>query len=726
MLCGLPYNSRMTKIACLFSLFLLVRPSFADEGMWRLDRLPTGSIGERYGVSISEPELQNIRSSAVRILAGGSGGTGTFASPNGLILTNHHVALDCIRTSTLAEDSENYVANGFTAPAIAEELSCKRFLVQVEREAKDVTALLDGAVTQGMSAEQIQEARSRVRSDLERSCQQEKGDDFTCDVVDFNSGALTLLIVYEQFKDVRLVYAPEAALGYFGGDEMNFRFPRYVSDISILRAYVAPDGKHRDYAPENVPVKPDHYLKVSLDGVKEGDFTFIAGFPGNTNRYRMSFSAEYNVSRGMPEIIHDLDSQLALLREYAAMKPAYDLLLKTRIFGLANSLKYESDVLAALKANDVVDQRREREREFTKFLDGNPASKAEYGDVLDAQARVYRDDVQAFDDLDKAIQWLQQSSIVGYSSGLYEFALARAKTADADREPQFQERNWPNVRRALLDDDPIILDLDEEFLARGFELALALPESERIPAVEKLANDVGRDPMKLAHAVVEGSKVQDLDERKVLIEASGETLSQSSDSAIAFARALETTLEAARKRTRVLNEKLFLNRAKFARAMSAWKKERLYYDANFTLRATYGQVKGVTDASGKKIAYATRFGGLFELANERGNEGDYALPKALVRWRASTGDEAFKKKYASMPVDFVTTNDITGGNSGSSILDRNLRIIGLVFDGNEASMVSDWSYNETNGRAIGTDIRFALFVARDVHGAGWIVDELTK
>lgn len=719
----------MTKRRWLLSqvtLVILAQTGFADEGMWRLDRLPKDLIAERYGVSLSEPEIQAIRASAVRILAGGSGGTGTFASENGLILTNHHVALDCIRTSTLAEDSENYVANGFTAPAVAGELPCKRFLVQVERETKDVTALLDGAVTKDMSAAQMQEARSRVRNDLERSCQEEKGDDFTCDVTDFNSGALSLLVVYEQFKDVRLVYAPEASLGYFGGDEMNFRFPRYVSDISILRAYVAPGGSHRDYAPDNVPLKPDHYLKVSLDGIKEGDFTFIAGFPGNTNRYRMSFSAEYNVTRGIPETIRDLDTELALSKKYAAIKPAYDLLLKSRIFGLANSQKYETDVLAALKANGVVAERRKREEEFTKFLATSPAAKAEYGGVLDAQSRVYREDVQAFDDLDNAVRWLQRASIVGYASGFYEFALARAKPADADREPQFQERNWPNVRRALLDDDPIILELDEETLARGFELALALQENERIPAVENLAKTVGRDPQELARAVVQGSKVQNLDERKRLIEASTDTLTDTGDPALSFAAALEPTLAAARARTRVLNEKLFMNRAKFARGMAAWKKDRLYYDANFTLRATYGQVKGYTDASGKAIPFTTRFEGLFELAQERGNEGDYALPKSLTRWRASIGDDVFREKYAKLPVDFVTTNDITGGNSGSSILDRNLRIVALVFDGNEASMVSDWSYNETTGRAIGTDLRFALFLARDVHGAGWIVDELMK
>jgi hypothetical protein len=683
-------------------------------------------LKERYGVELRPDDVALLRHAPVRILAGGSGGTGTFASPRGLILTNHHVALDCIRTSTLAEDSENYIQSGYTAATLSEELPCKRFLVQVEREATDVTGKLDAAVTPDMGVEQIQVARERARSELERNCQKEKGDDYACDVVDFGSGALSLLVVYEQFQDVRLVYAPEVSLGYFGGDEMNFRFPRYVSDVSILRAYVGKDGAHREYHEENVPHRPAHFARVSLDGVKEGDFALVAGFPGNTNRHRMSFSADYNVRRGIPESIADLEREHEMLQKYAAMKEAYDVLLKSRIFGLANTLKYQKDVLAALKANDVVADRREREREFVAFLDTDPKARAEYGGVLEAQAKVYAEDVEAFDALDSALQWLQKSTVLGFAAGLYEFALARGIADDAEREPQFQERNWPLVRQALLNDDPLILDLEADFLTRGFELALALEEGQRVDAVEKLAARVGRDPRALAQAVLAGTAVSDLSEREKLVEAAAETLRASEDTALSFARDLEPSLHAARKRTRVLNEKLFRNRARFARGIAAWKKGDLYYDANFTLRATYGTVSGYTSRASEAIPYTTYLDGLFRLADERGNTGDFALPPALSRWRESVGEGRFQKEYAKLPVDFLTTHDSTGGNSGSAILDRNLRIVGLLFDGNEDSMASDWSYNGTTGRSIATDVRFALFVAREVHGAGAIVDELIQ
>ena len=239
-------------------------PALAEEGMWRLDQLSTD---QRSDVRITQADTSRLRHAPVRILAGGSGGTGSFASPNGLILTNHHVALDCIRTSTLAESSDNYVQNGFTAPSMAEELPCRRFLVQVERESRDVTADMDSVVTEQMDAVGIQQARQRKRSELERNCQQEKGDNYGCEVVGFNSGARSFLIVYEKLKDIRLAYAPELQLGFFGGDEMNFRFPRYVSDISILRAYVAEDGAHREYDEANVPYRPEHYFRVSFEGI---------------------------------------------------------------------------------------------------------------------------------------------------------------------------------------------------------------------------------------------------------------------------------------------------------------------------------------------------------------------------------------------------------------------------------------------------------------------------
>ncbi len=250
------------KRSCIIFLFTIVfirmSPALAEEGMWRLDQLPTDRVASESGVQITEADLTRLRHAPVRILAGGSGGTGSFASPNGLILTNHHVALDCIRTSTLAEDSDNFIEKGFTAASMAEELPCRRFLVQIERESRDVTDEMNAVVTPEMDAVGIQHVRERKRSEIERSCQQEKGDNYTCDVVDFNSGARSFLIVYEQIKDVRLVYAPELQLGFFGGDEMNFRFPRYVSDFSILRASVAEDGSHREHHEENVPFRPEH------------------------------------------------------------------------------------------------------------------------------------------------------------------------------------------------------------------------------------------------------------------------------------------------------------------------------------------------------------------------------------------------------------------------------------------------------------------------------------
>ena len=316
----------------------------ADEGMWRIDQLPLDTIAQKHGVRLTPADVERLRFAPVRIVSGGGGGTGTFASANGLVLTNHHVALDCIRTSTLAEQNkgkaDNLIEQGFTAKAPTEELACKGFRIQIERSTRDVTAELNADVKPGMSIAEIQRVRQAKRSDLERACKQDKGANFTCDVVDFNSGALSQLIIYEDFNDVRLVYAPEKQLGYFGGDEMNFRFPRYVSDISILRVYVGKDGSHGEYDTAHVPYQPAHYLRVSLQGVKEGELTLVSGNPGNTNRYRISNSAVYNLKKGMPSQISELETELALLRKYAAMKPDYQVLLQERIFSLSNSLKY--------------------------------------------------------------------------------------------------------------------------------------------------------------------------------------------------------------------------------------------------------------------------------------------------------------------------------------------------------------------------------------------------
>lgn len=708
----------------------------ADEGMWRFDQLPLGAIQKAYGVSLSQADLQRLQTAAVRILSGSSGGSGTFASADGLILTNHHVALDCIRTSTLAEQgrgaAENLIEEGFTAASRAAELPCRRFRVQVERNVRDVTAEIDAAVTPGMDVAAVQRARQGARSDLERSCQQERGPDFSCAVFDFNSGARSLLVVWQEFKDIRLVYAPEKQLGYFGGDEMNFRFPRYVADISILRAYQGTDGSRGEYDAAHVPARPDAHLRVALDGVREGDVTFVAGFPANTNRYRMSLSAAYNLRKGIPDQIRDLEEELGLLRTHAAADPKVQVILQSRIFGLANSLKYQQDVLAALESTGVVEERLQREREFMAFLKTRPDLTGQYGDVIAAQAAVYANDVEANADLDAALQWIQRSSSVGYASALYEFALARATPSDRDREPQYQERNWANLRQALLDEDPVVPGLEEDLLTAGLTRAFALAPAQRIPAVERLKDRVnaGRGaaatPRDLARAVLTGSQVGSVEVRKALVEAAPAAFEASGDPGVVFARELEPAIRDQRTRVRILNEKILGNRARFARGMSAWRGSSIYPDANFTLRASYGRVASVAGPGGSQIPFATTLGDLFALAERRGNAGDFALPPRLLAWRKAMGEAAFGARYAGMVVNFISTNDITGGNSGSSTLNRRLDIVGLIFDGNEGSMASDWSYNARTGRALSTDIRFALTVARDVHGAGWIVDELLK
>ena len=713
------------RILCVTFVAVSVAAVAADEGMRRIAQLPLDAIARTYGVKLTQQDLEKLQNAPVRI---SSGGTGTFASANGLILTNHHVALDCIRTSTLAEqqkgNAENLIERGFTAKALADELSCRRFRVQVERSWRDVTTEVNADVKPGMAIAQIQQARQAKRADLERGCKQEKGANFSCSVVDFNSGAWSQLIVYEDFNDVRLVYAPEKQLGYFGGDEMNFRFPRYVSDISILRVYVGKDGSHGEFDAAHVPYRPDHYLRVTMAGVKEGDFTLVAGNPANTNRYRISESAVYNVSRGMPNQIKEIETEISLLRKYAAMKPDYQVLLQERIFGLANTLKYLQDVLAALKSTGVIKQQQDRERQFMEFVNTRPELQKEYGTLFDEHKQLYATTVQANSDLDSALDWLERASAVNFASTLVEFAEERAKPSDRERDPPFQERFWPDLRQALLNDEPIIPELEEDVLALGFEKALALPADRQIPAVQSLVKRAGiSDPRALAHAVLRDSKVVAIDTRKALIEAMPAAFQQSTDPAIVFGRELVSSIRDRRARTRVLNETLFQHRARFARGLALWKGQTLYPDANFTLRVTYGKVAGIS-AAGKKVPFATRFADMFALAQARGNKGDFELPTALMEWRKKVGDAAFKSRYANMPVDFITTNDITGGNSGSATLNNRLEIVGLIFDGNEEGMASDWAYNGTSGRALSTDIRFALTVAREAHGAGWIVDEL--
>ena len=383
-------------------------------------------------------------------------------------------------------------------------------------------------------------------------------------------------------------------------------------------------------------------------------------------------------------------------------------------------------MLASLKASDVVAERQKREAEFTAWVNADPTKRREFAGVLEAQRAVYANDVEANDDLDNALGWIQQSSAVVYAVNLYEFALERAKPSDRDRDPQFQERNWPEVREALTSDDSVITDLDADLLARGLERAAALAAGQRIAAADRLSvrPGAGATPAARARALVTGTAILAPEVRRKLAAAPAPDFEASKDPAIVFARDLLPAVRAQRARVRVLNERLFMNRALFARGLAAWKGQALCPDANFTLRATYGRVAGYTDAKGKAVPFTTYFGDLFTLARARGNAGEFALPAKLEAWRRKVGDGEFSAKYGRLPVNFVSTNDITGGNSGSATLNARLEIVGLIFDGNQESMAGDWVYNGKAGRALTTDIRFALTVAREVHGARWIVGEL--
>ena len=279
------------------------------------------------------------------------------------------------------------------------------------------------------------------------------------------------------------------------------------------------------------------------------------------------------------------------------------------------------------------------------------------------------------------------------------------------------------MREGLLNDDPVIAQLDTDLLTIGLERAMAQPADRWIPAVKNLAARIGLGARGMASAVV-GSRLASVEVRKTLIDSAVEAFTPSSDPAIVFARELEPSLSDQRQRSRVLSEKLLQNRLRFARGLAAWKGAAMYPDANFTLRATHGKVAGYTDRQHKAVPFTTKLGDMFVLSRSRDNRGDFALPPRFRAWREKMGDAVFRRKYASLPVDFVSTNDITGGNSGSAMLNRSLEIVGLIFDGNEEAMAGDWTYSETAGRALSTDIRFALTVAREVHGAGWVVDEL--
>ena len=678
----------MKRLLILASL-VGAAPALADEGMWTYNNFPATKVKEKYGFEPNQEWLDKVRLASAKF---GGGCSSSFVSPDGLVMTNHHCARGCIQQLSTAK--KDFIANGFYAKTQAEELQCPALEVSQLVEISDVTAQLNTA-TQGLTGKAYADTLKAEMSKLEKACT--TGADVRCDVVTLYQGGKYNLYKYQRFQDVRLVFAPEHAIAFFGGDPDNFEFPRYDLDVTFARVYK--DGK---------PAKTPNYLKWSDKGAQEGELTFVSGHPGRTSRGLTVAQLEYLRDTGLPKQLFRLSEMRGMVTEFQNRGVEQKRISNNLLFGVENGLKATKGKHEQLVDKAFFAQKIAAEQELRRKVDADPKMKARYGAAWDEIARAQ----DAFRNMRKEYDGIEG----GLGSQLFGLAktLVRASDElvkpDTERLRGFNDASLPGLKNQLMSKAPIYPELE----IAQMTFALTKLREELGPDHAFVKKVLGKEsPAALATRVIKGSKLADLKLREQLFSGGKKAIEASKDPMIQLAALVDPDARAIRKTYEEQVEAVIRKNSELvAQAKFEVYGTGIYPDATGTLRLSFGSVKGYME-DGKPVAPITAMGDTF--ARHTG-EDPFALPKS---WLA-----AQKDLTATTSMNFVSTNDIIGGNSGSPIINKNAEVVGLVFDGNIQSLGGDYGFDESVNRTVSVHSEALIEALKKVYKADRVLEEL--
>jgi hypothetical protein len=678
-------------LAAALALALAPLAAAADEGMWTYDNFPSARVEQALGVKITPAWLAHLQASTAR-LAGGC--SASFVSSRGLVLTNHHCARGCIEQ--LSSAGKDLLKGGFLARADGDELRCPAVEVNQLLSITDVTDAVKKA-TAGLSGKAYADAQRAEVARLEQACQ--KDASLRCDVVSLYRGGRHALHAYRRYQDVRLVWAPEQAAAHFGGDPDNFSFPRFSLDAAFLRVY---DG--------GKPVVLADWLRWSAAGTKEGAPVFVAGNPGSTSRQLTVAQLEYLRDVVLPERLLQLAESRGLLTEYQRRGAEQARHSTALLYAVENSYK------ALVGRRDALVDRAF----FRSLADAEARLRAEIAadPALAAEALPAYDTIAAAVERQRALRWREQYVAGTAAFGSTHFDLARTLVRGAEerakpngeRLREFQEAGLPALTQRLFSPAPIYPELET------FKLTHALVKlRERLGADDPFVKKVlgAASPGELAERLVKGTALADVMVRRSLWEGGPDAVAASTDTMIQLARLVDGDARAVRREVEEgIEPSLKQGGEAIARARFALHGTSVYPDATFSPRVSYGRVRGWTEG-GRTVAPYTTLGGAFERATGR---DPFALPAS---WLAGKG-----KLDLATPFDLCTDNDIIGGNSGSPLVDARGEVVGLVFDGNLASLAGDYGFDERVNRAVAVDSRAILELLGKLYAGDRLVKEL--
>ena len=677
--------------AALLSAFLLSPMMYADEGMWTFDNPPFKQLKEKYNFTPTQQWLDHLRLSSVRL---NDGGSGSFVSPHGLLLTNHHVARGQLQKNSSAE--HDYVRDGFYAATPDQEMKSPDLEVNVLVSTENVTDRVNAAVKGAKNAEEEFSKRKAAIAEIERESTEKTG--LRSDVVTLYAGGEYWLYRYKKYTDVRLVFAVEQQAAFYGGDPDNFTYPRYDLDMALFRVYE--NGK---------PIDSKDYLKWNPKGAGEGELVFVSGHPGGTERLTTYASLVQLRDDVQPAILKILRGRIATLKEYSARGPEQARQAGTLIFGLENSVKAIQGREDGLLDKHLMDKKLAEEKDFRVKVDANPEWKKEFGNAWTMEDEA----------IQKAAPRIKQQYFRGMDSQLATLAVqivtyvTEIKKPDGERLPGFHDAQLESLKHRLFSPAPIYPEMEIVRMTNALEMDKKELGGDD-PWVKAVLN--GQAPKDAATQLVTGAKLADPAVRKALVEGGEAAVAASTDPMIVMARRIDPIRREQIKwfedNVQSVDERAgeLLGKARFA----VYGKNT-YPDATFTLRLSYGQVQGYP-MNGTIAPYKTTFYGLYDRAASFDYKEPFDLPKRWV--------DGKDKLDLTTPFDFVSTNDIIGGNSGSPVVNRNGEVVGLIFDGNIESLVGDFVYDSYQNRAVAVHTAAMTEALKKLYGAQKLVDEL--
>ena len=676
----------------------------ADEGMWLYNQPPLKQLKERYGFQPTPAWLDHVQKASVRF---NSGGSGSFVSSQGLVMTNHHVAADALQKLSSAE--HDYIKEGFYAPTREQEVRCLDLELNVLQSIEDVTARVNAAVPAGASSAQADKARRAVIIQIEQEATP-KGPGYRSDVTTLFRGGKYQLYRYKRYTDVRLVFAPELSAAFFGGDTDNFEYPRHDLDVAFFHVYE--NGQ---------PVHPDSFLKWG-NGVKDGELVMVSGHPGRTNRLNTYQDLLYLRDHQYPSLLNSLRRREVLLNTYCERSPENQREAHEDLFGVQNSRKARLGGLQALQDPALMRAKYDAEQSLRRAVEADPKLRAAYGDAWEIAEKATRT-LATFNDRYVLLEGGRAFGSTLFGIARDEVRMAAEKTKpNSDRLREYADSHRPSLEQSLFSKRPIYKDFETVKLADSLAL-LAETLGEDDPTVVKIL--AGKSPKERAAQLIEGTGLQDVEARKALA-ASG-AISSSQDPMIQLALLVDPESRELRRRyEQEVAEPLQQAYNKIAQATLAVQKGDLYPDATFTLRLSYGKVTGIPGTplltppaaplKGGPVPYTTTFGGLFQESAAHLGEGIFAVPPSWAK--------AKDHLDLSTPLDFICTTDIIGGNSGSPVVDREGDLVGLIFDGNLDSLALDFVYSDKRARALAVDTRGILTALRQIYNCPKLADEI--